>query len=361
MNVSGTYNLTGGGLLASNQLNFNTGVVVGGGSLSQYVMYTESEKIGTQPIYWYTGDICRGTFHTQDYVYINGNPIFEGKVTTKQGLSFKNPKTDKPVFQQGYTKGVDIPLTKTDFADLNALGTSGGASSFYNGVATYVEFRSDGKVVVRTGSNGWTESKTTMNPLATPPVPYCKVYSSVAELTSTTVLLVKNAPLHVKGTLDGKMTLGALGTGSAVWLDSSVVYKDRPPCSQNPTNVSDDLLGIVADYDIQVTKNSNNCDKTKGVTLNASIFSRYGGFGADQYSSRGDCGYLRVVGGIQEHERNPVGQSGSSFNGFLKDYSFDYNLRREAPAGYPKTPPIVQNWVDNTIIPNWFWKDDFPK
>jgi hypothetical protein len=354
VNVNGNYNMAGGGFLASNQVQLNTSVVISGGSFSQFVMFTESEKMGSPPeaIWWRTGDICRGAFHTQDYVNVNGSPIFEGKVTTKMGIKYNDKKKDKPDFQQGYTSGVDISITKTDFGELTALGKSGGAYSYYNGVATYVEFKADGSVIVRTGSNGWSEKKTTQNTSVTPPVPYCKTYPSVAALTSSTVLLVNNAELHVKGVLDGKITLGAIGSSSKVWIDSSVVYKSPPPCSQAPGNVSDDLLGIITEKDIMVTNNSNN---KNGVELDASIFSRSGGFGADQYDSRGNCGVLKIVGGIQEYYRRAVGLVTTPPVGFLKDYNFDFNLQREAPAGYPRTAPVIQNWVDNTTIPRSFW------
>ena len=158
-------------------------------------------------------------------------------------------------------------------------------------------------------------------------------------------------------------------TKSKVMIDSSLVYKAAPPSTQVPTNVSNDMLGIVATNNILVTDNTNNnqgSGKTPaGVTINASMFSQVGGFGAENYSTRGykvtsggtttnyGSGTLKIVGGIQQHQRNPVGQSPA---GFLKDYDFDNNLLTTDPVGYPKTPFVVQSWIDNTTIPSDFWQ-----
>jgi hypothetical protein len=118
------------------------------------------------------------------------------------------------------------------------------------------------------------------------------------------------------------------------------------------------MLGIVATNDIMVSQYINHASASgelQNVTLDASLFSQTGGFGAENYSGRSSDGTLNIVGGIQQKTRNAVGQNFGA-NGFLKNYDWDNNLQTIQPKGYPKTPFVVQSWVDNTTIPNDFWQ-----
>jgi hypothetical protein len=340
-----------------------TVVISGKPSFSQYAMYSVSEKIGTDPIYWITGDTCKGPLHTQDYLYVSGNPVFTGMVTTLKGVN-KMRTSDDPKFNGGYNKGLDIGLP-SDFTDVVNLGGAGGA--VYNNVKTYIEFLANGKVIVRTGTNGWGETRTTLNTTPNPDVYWCKTYSSVSELTTNGVLLVQTSELHVKGVLDGQITLGCVGTGSKVFLDSSITYKEPPKIWDGDNNMyvknpdCDDMLGIVADNDIHISVNAeyNGPSTPRGMTIHASMISKLGGFGAESYDSRVIGGMLKVVGGIQQKARDPVGTfSGGSINhGFQKNYDYDERLLLDAPKGYPPVQTyVVQNWYDQSTIPEDFWE-----
>jgi hypothetical protein len=323
-----------------------TYVRVQGNSFSQFVMFTTTEG----GIYWTTGDTCRGNYHTQDNINCSGSPDFQGLVTC-----FGRSIGGTPNFERGYVPGVDIPLTG-DFTDLTTLATAGGTTANYS-VATYIEFLQDGRVIVRTGSGGWTESRTTMNGS----VPYCKTYSSISALTSSGVLNVTGGDLHLKGVLSGQITVGNTGSGD-IYIDSSVVYKNPAPTSKAPLLITTDMLGIVAKNDIWVTDNTNNNNPAKGVEIDASMYSSTGGFGAQNYANRGGShlytGYIKVVGGIQESARNPVGQlGGSPVYGSLKDYAYNLNLQYISPKGYPITKFGVKNWIDSTVISSNFWTD----
>ena len=215
---------------------------------------------------------------------------------------------------------------------------------------------------MRVTSDGWLASGTGYS---TGTIKACSTYANVAALTSTGVLLVNSSELHVKGVLNNvQITLGAIGTGSIVMIDSSVCYKQPPPDSRNPNAVSNDILGIVAQNNIYVTdtKHPNATNKTSDgatdvinyaaannnntgdVTINATMYSSTGGFGAENYSTRGDNGTLRIVGGIQENNRNAVA-SGTT-EGFLKSYDYDLDLQYNSPKGYPVTRFLIQSWSD---------------
>jgi hypothetical protein len=359
-----------------------TWITVGMASFSVYAMYSQSEEINGTPIYWITGDTCRGPLHTQDFLYVSGRPVFTGMVTTVKGVKKKN-SSDDPQFPGGYKEGAGVSLIlPSELKDVATLGraatTSTGILTDYRGVDTYVQFLRTGQIVVRAadiGTNpstvwGYTSSTTGTVSNGGPAVPKYQVFNSVADLTSTQVFLVEGATLHVKGKLDGRITLGAIdgkktsgtayATGSSkVFIDSSIVCKDEPPSNQHPDNVSDDMLGIIADNDIHISEGAeDNVSGPEGITIHASILSRTGGFGAEKYDTRDVGGTLHLIGGIQQKARDPVGtfSNGVINHGFQKDYDYDTRLVTQSPAGYPPvTNYLVQNYIDYTKIPDSFW------
>jgi hypothetical protein len=254
--------------------------------------------------------------------------------------------------------------------DLNVLAKNGGR--IVNALNTYVQFNADGTVTVRTGALGWTESSTSMNAAPNTTIPKCTTYASITALASSGVFLVKDAELHIKGTLSAPLgtfsniTLGCIdtvkgGTVSKVFIDDNLTYQYPPPTGRNPTptpHPANTMLGIVATNNILVSQYQNHTGSTelKNVTIDATMFSQTGGFGAENYNTRGNDGKLTVIGGIQQATRQPVGTgSGSSMTGFLKDYDYDKNLDAQSPNGYPKTPFVVTDWIDNMNIPLSFY------
>ena len=261
-----------------------------------------------------------------------------------------------------------------NFDDLKAYGNTTNGGNPITGLNTYVEFLPNGQVIVRTGTGGWTATGPGTNTdLTGRSVPKCTTYASVAAVAASGVLLVQDAQLHIKGVLDGKITLGAIdrtpGSGlSSVYIDSSLVYKYPPPCSYNPTSPNNqDMLGIVASNTILVSQYQNHRTTTPpalvrndNVTIDASIYSSTGGLGAENATTRGASGTLRIVGGIQELNRTTVGNT--SGQGFLKSYDFDLNLQYNAPKGYPSTRFLIRNWIDSTIITDQsFWQGENAK
>jgi hypothetical protein len=350
-------------------------VKVQGNSFSQYVFYSVSEN----GVSWTAGDTCRGKLHTQDQLNCIGSngppktgPDFKGFVTTKLGVKVSS---GQPNFEQQY--GVaDISLP-TELTDLNKWGKTENGGRFINKLDTYVLFKSDGTITVRTeppgtaqsGTTCWNESSTAMNAPPNNTIPKCTTYASTSALAASGVVLVQNAALHVEGVLDGRITLGCVDTLNAskqksnlsqVFIDNSITYKDAPPCTRVPSRSSTDMLGIVATNNITVSQYVNHDGVAKvslnNVNLNASMFSQTGSFTAENYSGRGDCGKLTLVGGLQQNIRGAVGQPGTPFNGFLKDYDWDNNLQNGSPIGYPTTKFLIKSWVDRTTIPEGFWK-----
>ena len=99
------------------------------------------------------------------------------------------------------------------------------------------------------------------------------------------MVVINGGNIHVKGVLNGQVTIAALSSNSSngrVWIDSSVVYNDNP--ITNPA--STDMLGICAQTILLITGDANNDNPAKGVTIQASMFSLNGGFGADSATTK---------------------------------------------------------------------------
>lgn len=292
-------------------------LVLGISSFSKFAYYSVVEG----SISWITGDTVRGPFHTQSKMTVAGNPTFYGKVTAKMGMT-KSPSSSKPNFYGGYQKGVSIDLP-SNLTPLVTAASSGGA--YYDNKDVWLDFKSNGQVVVRIGSA--TASPTT---------------TTLAALAPNGVLMSNNGSLHIKGVINGKLTIsatGSSGTDGMVFIDSSVTYNTHPS-----SGASSDMLGIVADRNILIEDNSNNTN----VTLHASIFSRTGGVTAENYSSR-PKGRLRLLGGMQQYQRGAVGTfSGTTLaSGFQKDYQYDERLYVERPPFFPTTGSYeVLSWYE---------------
>ncbi len=91
-------------------------------SFSKFAYYSVNEG---GSIYWITGDSVWGPFHTQDILRISGNPVFNGKATTKNGMT--QTVGSNPKFNGGYQSGVDMPIPGNGVSSLKTMADNGGA------------------------------------------------------------------------------------------------------------------------------------------------------------------------------------------------------------------------------------------
>ncbi len=293
----------------------STTVVLTIGRFSEYAFYSEIEN----NINWTTGDTCWGPLHTQQRISIIGSPVFMGRVTSRNGLQNNGGSNYHPQFFDTYREGVDISLP----ANINPLTTAASsAGRVYSNTDIYLQFLANGNVVVRQGSWGGTPT----------------IFTSISNFATNGILHVQNGNLYIKGTVSGRMTICATGSSGLakgnVYIDSSVVYNSNPLV--NP--LSTDMLGIVAENNVFISNNSNNRVASRGVTIHATIMCRNGGVKAVDYSTRGYCGQLTILGGIQQRNREPVGviSGGTISDGFHKNYRFDNRMANDFPPGYPQ-------------------------
>ena len=304
-------------------------------SFSKFAYYSTSEGGN---IYWVTGDTVWGPMHTQDKLLITGDPVFNGKVTSKKGIvekGFSNPQ-----FNAGYQSGVDMPIPGNGTANLKNMADNGGAD-FSGHDTVYLAFAGDSiKYKYSYGSN------------------YTSALGSA--LAPNGAIFASGAVLRLQGTVKGQYSVGASQEtktvtttttnkngktktktttqtiGGDIYLDGDVVYNTDPV--SNPS--STDLLGIVAQNNVLITDNLAN---TSGIKIQAAIYAETGGFGAENYAKRPVSGTIDIRGGITQNTRLPVGTFKNSgklnyiVSGFQKDYRYDDRLMLASPPGFPNT------------------------
>jgi len=300
-------------------------VILQPSSFSRFGYYSTIEG----NIWWITGDTVWGPMHTQDNLRVSGSPAFMQKTTSLKSIIYYNgpPPKDNPRFLGGYESGVSVTVP-SDLSQLQQAASEGGRVISGND-SVYIEFQSGGNVRWRRGADAtWTTQ-------------------SVASFGgSNGIVYAQGTNIHVSGTVDGRITIAAGGTTGSntrgnIWIDNDITYAHDP--RQVP---STDILGLVAENNILISKNDNN-DKND-LYLDASCFSRSGGFTAEGYGSRGVEGRIHLLGGIQQYRRGAVGTFGSDglSNGFLKDYQYDSRLLNDSPPFFPTT--------GNYEIVSWF-------
>lgn len=281
-------------------------VILAPSSFSKFAYYSHIEG----GIYWVTGDTVWGPFHTQAKMNISGRPVFYGKVTTRLGT---NPKKSSAKFYGGYQQGVSLSLP-TDFNDVVTAASVGGF--LLNSGDLWLQFSGD--------TVYW---KTSVGASYTPEL--------LSIFAPNGVIAAQQGNVHVQGTLDGRVTVGALGSSGLgygnIYIEDDLRYSVDPRYGN-----SDDMLGLAADNNVIIVDNAANNDN---VIIQATGICRTGGLTAQNYGSRGLAGMIDLWGGITQYQRGAVGTTsgGVITSGFRKHYVYDGRLANTAPPYFPGT------------------------
>jgi hypothetical protein len=299
-------------------------------SFSMFAWMTDFEG----NVFWVTGDTVWGQVHSNGALHVDGSPVFWEKVTTAKKFDPKpGVGTNHAIFKNGYETGVATITLPGDLSEIIAAADFGGkryTSEIWLTLSPGAGDKGDGKVYVRSTSGGAIIDSV-----------------SIADPSFNGVIL-GNQRVHVSGTLDGKLTIASL---QDLYVEDNVLYESSP-LSGN----SDDLLGLVANNDVVVADNTANNDNCE---IDAAILSRASSFKAEHYNSRPVSGELRLLGGIVQEERGPVGTyAGSAINhGFSKRYRYDDRL---ADPNY--RPPYFPGFYTQTLqISGWWESFRIPK
>lgn len=297
-------------------------------SLSMYAWLTNN----TGNVFWSNGDTVWGRAHSNGNVHIAGSPVFMDKATSSKHFDPPTPGkgANQAIFKNGYETGIAPVSMPSNLVELTAASLAGGRHYIHDVDVTLspgTGGNNDGMATVKDRATGITD---TIN-FSTPG--FNGVILSVANV-------------YVKGVVDGSISVVSLQN---IWVTDDVVYERDPRYG-----ASDDLLGLVAENDINIADNApNHAD----CVIDACILARDGSMMAEDLSSLPVCGQLHTFGSIIQNTEQEVGLykaggGGKSTltNGFSKDFRYDARL---SDPGF--RPPFFPGYyVKAYAISNWW-------
>lgn len=323
-------------------------------SFSKYAYFTEQESTPDRIIWMTDRDKIKGRVHTNGYFSIYSTPRFNDEVTSHNNSdSFYDAasrlytigatvNSDPSKFYHYYTGyNSDKPTALDDSKDFSF---SGGFSELYLPADTGkvadkadnkiyqdadVKFLNSGNVEVTTKEtySYWVRERKDRSWVW---VQRSAVRTETVTLPTTNLTLYIGGTVHIKsGTVKGKVTLATEGS---IYIDGSVLYSDKEK----------DILGIISEKDIIV--NTDPYTK-KDFEINALLMSLNGSFYVYNYNYGIYRGTLKILGGLIQYNRGPVGTFNSTTGlvstGYNKDYNYDSKLKNIPPPNFPTTGNII--------------------
>jgi hypothetical protein len=273
---------------------------------------------------WFrTGERFEGPVHVNGNLGIDGDPWFGGVVHIA-GNHITETVGSNPTFVRGYELEVDpIPLPSRNevLATLRAQADDGGFRPGPLGPnKAYWEVTLDGETFSFEGfdKNG--------NPLTpgTTGVPFA-AYNGAFWFDDD---------IHIKGTLDGQVTIGVDGN---VHIVDDIVYADSTPGS-GPDDGCDDILGVIAagqsegniiiDYNVP---NSVDCE------VHGVFMALQNTIEAEEYQHHGPRGEFIIYGGLMAQSAIHLAQmdGGVVTNGYVRNYNYDSRVLTLPPPFFP--------------------------
>lgn len=297
-------------------------------AFSKYSYFTVEEPT----IYFTSGDVLNGPVHTDGTIHIDGNPVFNGKVTSPNKPELQ--KGSKPVYNKGTdfnADPIDLPVQvpkladaassgglrftqpiKVDFFNDNSGGTDVGKVNISTGVAS--------KNCVKKGYFGCIKYETS----------YTWNSPTSYNLSDYNGIISSSENVLVEGTLNGDYTVHS---EKNVEIMGDIKYFDDP--QQDPG--SNDFLGIVSEGNTIVDKNAQKAHGSKDVTIQASIMALGDSFKVEDYNQGSERGTINLLGGLIQYKRGPVGTFSSygGYTGYKKNYTYDQRFLGRSPRGFP--------------------------
>lgn len=290
-------------------------VVLQPSSFAKFAYFSDNEP---STIFWQTGDTVWGPYHSNTKLFYSGRPVFNGKVTTLNG---KSGSGSGPKFNGGYETGVSMSLP-TSLAPTKDSAIARGRYTATTDTV-WATFNTDATITVKIG-------------------PAAATTTALSTYAPNGVIVFEGAVLRVKGIVNGSYSLSALANGSnqggRIFIDADITYKVNP--LSNP--MSTDLLGLIATKEIYVANTAAN--NSGGVDIQATLYSQTKGLGAENLTSGGVKGSIRLLGGTTQAQRQVVQSSG---NGYTKSYYYDTRLMTRTPPGFPLTGVFeIVSWFE---------------
>jgi len=365
-------------------------------ALYSYFTNQEISSVSGSTIWFYSGDRVRGPVHTNDRFHLAWStsatdPIFYDTVSSRSTNTEWNPfapRNDnewRKVFAGGrdaFTTGVDrIPLPSS--SELQKLAAWGSASGFpgtdgvylpnngsqvsagiyvrgNNTVTFSVESGTGNQLIaIRVGTSTTNirvdlpGNQTTVTPPSGSPTTYTGtpngVIYSTGSITSLKGMLANNYENGSTIFARNAWTIATdVNSGKDITITDNLIYQTQPDSTQSRTalcNLRAATLGLVSE-DIVLGSGAPTNLTINGVMLAGSETTTNGTF----YNSTWNTtlkGSLRVLGGIIQKKRGPVGTfSGTSLiTGYRKDYNYDTRMVYAPPPYFPTTGMYdIKSW-----------------
>jgi len=304
--------------LAARQSNLTVQVE----SFARYAYLTNDEKSSTGSTVWFiTADHMRGPTHTNTQFSMNGQPTFDGLVSSVSGsINYYNPPPpggNNPVFNAGLQLGADPkPYPASIPPTLVNAATAGG--SVFNGNTT-LSLLSAGTMRVTNAAAGYN--------------------NTVLPLPANGVVYVNGGNATLDGVLNGQLTLATTGD---VRIAGSVTYNTDPRTDPS----SQDLMGILAAGNVVIASTA-----PADVEVDAAVMALGTSWTVENWWVGPPKGTLTVYGGLNQSKRGPVGtfngSTGQRVSGYAKDYWYDSRLQNMIPPYFPLTGAFsISGWED---------------
>ncbi len=362
-------------------------------SFAKYAYFTDSEvsSISGGRIWFFSGDRIRGPAHSnnrngsnfQIHWSAGSQPIFEDMVTSAASFityAPRNPNSESDflsIFRtgsRGFRLNVDpIPLPEsTERQRDTAWGRSSGFPTT-NGVYVPPEggifVRGSCSVTLQVDPNGnqqfvITQGSTTTtvtvdlhtgyryverpgSPRITVPGTGTGVFYCTSHITSLSGTIADN----VLSAGDPPTILARsaytiatdVNAGANITITNPIRYRSAPDPSlpiNHPTNLRPGTLGLIA-RNVIISSSAPQFMEINAVILAGSASTTNGSFYVANYNTRTPPGVLRLLGGIIQKARGPVGTfssaTGQIITGYAKDYYYDPRLADMPPPYFPTT------------------------
>ncbi len=369
-------------------------LVVKQATFGRYAYFTDSEtsSISGGAIWWKAGEIADGPVHSNNRngsnfnINYNGStsPIFLDMVTASGTTINYTPSRprDEATFtrifrdgSKGFRLGVPpIPMPPSTATQRNAAWGSSSGFPNTNGVylrAGYgggIYIRGDAGIQLTLDANGnqviriiqgsnvtsVTLDKTTQTCRVSGPVGpgspteaaslgtgviYC-----TGNITSLSGVVADNRAVGGEIVVRNALTIANdVNAGKYIKITDNLVYNTKPDKtldSSDPVNLAAGTLGLVS-KDIIIASSAPSNLEIDAVCLAGGSNTTGGSFYVENYNSKKPTGTLRVLGGIIQKARGPVGtfdpNTGVTLTGYTKAYSYDPRMAVNPPPYYPTT------------------------
>ena len=306
-----------------------------------------------------SGDTVWGGFHSNEFINIDGDPVFFGKVSTEKGI--KMSPGSNPEFLGGFTTGITVPFdTKYDFSSQEtaaALGNNMGGNCMFNGENLWLTFNSNGTVTYRTGANNLVDDSSKYSTPVTVPI---------SQLAPTGIIYVSKGDIYMSGTLNGQVTVVANQSsgkgGGNIYFTDDMVYTTSPMVRNDEgiyeaNNNCTDMMGIIASNNVVISSSSEsggmqNNIIDKDIHIDAAIYCESGGF------------YLEDLGNSVNSPTGTIYLRGSMAAGKEESIAIIDKNTKTVKAGYTRSvvlddrfliyPPKYFPYSSGYEIISWF-------